>query len=81
MKLISQAIRAVVVETLGVVLVLWLLFGTAVWTLEGPDGGRGPTLGDDLALRSYLVSWSEQATDWFRSEPERPPSSQLLSSL
>ena len=34
MRLFWQAIRAVAVETLGVVAVVWLLFTSAGWTLQ-----------------------------------------------
>ena len=34
MRIIGQAIRAVVIEMMGVVLVVWLLFGAAAWTVE-----------------------------------------------
>ncbi len=34
MRMIGKAMRAVVVEAMGVILVLWLLFGAATWTLN-----------------------------------------------
>jgi len=34
MRLFLQAIRAAVVETLGISLVIWLLFGLPVWSLQ-----------------------------------------------
>ena len=34
MGILIQAMRAVFIEMLGVILVLWLLFGSVTWTLE-----------------------------------------------
>jgi hypothetical protein len=34
MRLLAQAVRAVFVELIGVVAVLWLLFGAATWTVD-----------------------------------------------
>ena len=48
MRILIQAIRAVFIELLGVVLVLWLLFGSVTWTLESAgvrsDPGMAPNL-------------------------------------
>ena len=40
MGILIQAMRAVFIEMLGVILVLWLLFGGVTWTLESAGGRR-----------------------------------------
>lgn len=60
MKMLGQAMRAVLVETAGVVLVLWLIFGTAIWTFERQGSGSrlAPTWADTLALGGLLEKLS-----------------------
>ena len=49
MKIVWDGFRAVTVELIGVLLVVWLLFGCASWGLRGAVGER--------------TSWTKQASD------------------
>lgn len=63
MRVLSQAIRAVVIEMLGVVLVLWLLFGTAAWTVSSYSSAPSVTpTSNTLVIEGMLndmLSWTE----------------------
>ena len=57
MRILIQATRAVFVELLGVILVLWLLFGSVTWTLKsaGAQSETGRT-GNLLAIFTSSVN-------------------------
>ena len=54
MKLALQALQAVTVEFLGVLLVVWMLFGFASWGLSSATG-RKPQWNQTVA--NVLVTW------------------------
>ena len=56
---VFHAVRAVVVELLGVLLVLWLLFGTASWTLECAGVSQETTSGLLASFRNPIVGPSK----------------------
>ena len=65
MKFVIPAVRAVTVEMLGVLLVLWLLFGTALWSFEGASG------------RASGAAWFDSVLVWVEAgiaeREEHPP--------
>lgn len=66
MRLLGTAFRAVLVELVGVVLVLWALFGTATWTIESfgrPTSGRAtaPARNDPPVRAEYTLVAAQTA--------------------
>ena len=59
MKTILRALQAVIIETIGVVIVLWALFGSAAWTLDsaGVEGA-----GESMRLTRLLDPWKGRIT-------------------
>ena len=79
MRIIVQAFRAVIVEAIGVIAALWLLFGTATWTANSYQ--------DKLADRPVVplqipgAHWGHQApisSALFNSRPNARTDSRLV---
>jgi hypothetical protein len=72
-KLFLEAVQAVTVELLGVVLVVWSLFGFASWGLKSAAGSE-PTWNRSVA--GSVESWT---SSFSRSAGLAPPSAEVRS--
>ncbi len=76
MKRLFQGIQAVTVELLGVLLVVWMLFGFTAMGLHSASG-QPPTLGTNFS--QSLIAWKAQlSTRLFRKSPPNAERQQFV---